>query len=101
MYSAGVNRVGRHVHSSLPQHRGDSVVAPPRETSEQPRLLSETKQSHSAAAAGTLDDLSRNVYGVLGIPVDAVDVLGVLHRIEQAAANRNAFLISTPNLNFL
>ena len=52
-------------------------------------------------AAGLPDDLSRDVYGILGIPVDAIDVLGVLHRIEEAVANGKSFLISTPNLNFL
>ena len=47
------------------------------------------------------DDLGREVYGILGIPIDAVDVLGVLGRIESASAAGDRFLISTPNLNFL
>ena len=47
------------------------------------------------------DDLSRNAYCVLGVPVDDVDFATTIHRIE-AAANRTApFLISTPNLNYL
>jgi N-acetylglucosaminyldiphosphoundecaprenol N-acetyl-beta-D-mannosaminyltransferase len=48
-----------------------------------------------------LDDLSREVYGVLGIPIDAVDMPEVLRRIEAAVANGTPFLISTPNTNFL
>jgi len=49
----------------------------------------------------TLDDLSREVYCILGIPVDAIEMPAVLRRIETAAASRVPFLISTPNLNFL
>ena len=48
-----------------------------------------------------LADLNRDVYGVLGIPVDAIDMATVLHRIEAAAVRAAPFLISTANLNFL
>jgi N-acetylglucosaminyldiphosphoundecaprenol N-acetyl-beta-D-mannosaminyltransferase len=47
------------------------------------------------------DDLSREVYCILGVPVDAVEMQAVLHRIESAAAARTSFLISAPNLNSL
>jgi len=47
------------------------------------------------------DDLSREVYGILGIPVDAVDISEVLRNIEQASEAARPYLISTPNLNFL
>jgi N-acetylglucosaminyldiphosphoundecaprenol N-acetyl-beta-D-mannosaminyltransferase len=47
------------------------------------------------------DDLAREVYGILGIPVDAVDVEEVVRRIGVAMAGDEPFLISTPNLNFL
>src|SRR5205823_12408121 len=47
------------------------------------------------------DDLSRDVYGVLGIPVDAVDLPAVVQRIAQAVVRDTPFLMSTPNLNFL
>jgi N-acetylglucosaminyldiphosphoundecaprenol N-acetyl-beta-D-mannosaminyltransferase len=47
------------------------------------------------------DNLSREVYGVLGIPIDAVDISGVLHNIEEASTAGSPYLISTPNLNFL
>ena len=46
-------------------------------------------------------DLSRSVYCVLGMPIDAINMATVVRRIEAAAANRAAFLISTPNLDFL
>jgi N-acetylglucosaminyldiphosphoundecaprenol N-acetyl-beta-D-mannosaminyltransferase len=47
------------------------------------------------------NDLARNVYCVLGLPIDALDMSMILRRIDAAAARRSPFLISTPNLNFL
>src|ERR1700730_14718410 len=47
------------------------------------------------------DDLSRNVYCILGVPIDDVDFATAIHRIEIAANRTAPFLISTPNLNFL
>jgi N-acetylglucosaminyldiphosphoundecaprenol N-acetyl-beta-D-mannosaminyltransferase len=47
------------------------------------------------------DDLSREVYCILGMPVDAVEMLAVVHHIEAAATSKTPFFISTPNLNFL
>jgi len=47
------------------------------------------------------DDLTREVYGVLGIPVDVIEMPVVLHRIAVAAAGAKPFFISTPNLNHL
>jgi N-acetylglucosaminyldiphosphoundecaprenol N-acetyl-beta-D-mannosaminyltransferase len=47
------------------------------------------------------DDLSRNVYCVLGMPIDVCGMASVLRDIEAAAANRRPLFISTPNLNFL
>src|ERR1700736_2879370 len=46
-------------------------------------------------------DLTRSVYCVLGMPIDAINLPTVVHAIEAAAAKRAVFLISTPNLNFL
>jgi N-acetylglucosaminyldiphosphoundecaprenol N-acetyl-beta-D-mannosaminyltransferase len=48
-----------------------------------------------------MDDLLRNVYGILGVPIDVIDMASALHRIETAAADGRPFLISTINLNFL
>jgi N-acetylglucosaminyldiphosphoundecaprenol N-acetyl-beta-D-mannosaminyltransferase len=47
------------------------------------------------------DDLSREVYCILGMPIDAVEMLSVVRRVEAAAASKTPFFISTPNLNFL
>jgi N-acetylglucosaminyldiphosphoundecaprenol N-acetyl-beta-D-mannosaminyltransferase len=46
-------------------------------------------------------DLTRPVYCVLGLPVDAVDMAAVVERIDAAAADHTTLLVSTPNLNFL
>jgi N-acetylglucosaminyldiphosphoundecaprenol N-acetyl-beta-D-mannosaminyltransferase len=54
-----------------------------------------------AAIADPLDDLSREVYCVLGIPMDVVDMATVREKVEAAAGRRRPFLISTANLNFL
>jgi N-acetylglucosaminyldiphosphoundecaprenol N-acetyl-beta-D-mannosaminyltransferase len=48
-----------------------------------------------------VDDLSRKVYCVLGMPIDAIDRFGVLNRIDHAANVRATLFISTPNLNYL
>ncbi len=45
--------------------------------------------------------LTRHVYCVLGMPIDAIDLATVTNRIEASAANRTPLFISTPNLNFL
>jgi N-acetylglucosaminyldiphosphoundecaprenol N-acetyl-beta-D-mannosaminyltransferase len=49
----------------------------------------------------TLDDLSREVYCILGIPVDAIDMWSVVSRIQSPSASKRPFLITTFNLNFL
>src|SRR5215469_790072 len=64
-------------------------------------ILSERSRSPKPATQPPPSDLSRSVYCFLGIPIDAINMATVVHRIEAAAANRSAFLISTPNLNFL
>jgi N-acetylglucosaminyldiphosphoundecaprenol N-acetyl-beta-D-mannosaminyltransferase len=47
------------------------------------------------------DELSREVYCLLGIPIDVTEMSAVLRRIDDAVTNAAPFLISTPNLNFL
>lgn len=47
------------------------------------------------------DEFSREVHGVLGIPVDSTSLNDVAIRIEAAASRGIPYLISTPNLNFL
>jgi len=46
-------------------------------------------------------ELRRDVHGVLGIPIDAIDMDGVLARIFTATATSAPLWISTPNLDFL
>lgn len=50
---------------------------------------------------GGPDDLSRDVFGLLGIPLDAIDFPLLLRSIDQAKQAGSPFLISTPNVNFL
>ena len=54
-----------------------------------------------ASAGANPDDLSREVYCILGVPIDAIEMPDALRRIRTAAASRIPFLLSTPNLNFL
>jgi N-acetylglucosaminyldiphosphoundecaprenol N-acetyl-beta-D-mannosaminyltransferase len=49
----------------------------------------------------TDDTLSREVYSILGTPIDVIDLPSVLRRIEAAASASSPFFLSTPNLNFL
>jgi len=51
--------------------------------------------------AAIRDDLSREVYCILGMPIDAIEMPAALHCIEEAAVNAAPFVVSTPNLNFL
>jgi len=53
------------------------------------------------SAAAVFDDLSREVYCILGVPIDAIEMPAVLRSIEIAASAREPFVISTPNLNFV
>jgi N-acetylglucosaminyldiphosphoundecaprenol N-acetyl-beta-D-mannosaminyltransferase len=61
----------------------------------------EATRDGTVSAAIPIDDLSRDVYGLLGVPIDAVDMATVLFQIKLATANELEFLISTANLNFL
>jgi N-acetylglucosaminyldiphosphoundecaprenol N-acetyl-beta-D-mannosaminyltransferase len=59
-------------------------------------------QEPALVSAAPHDGLSREVYCVLGMPVDAVSMPTTIQVIKTAASRRLApFLISTPNLNFL
>ena len=51
--------------------------------------------------APRLDQLSREVYGVLGIPLDALDLAASLELVDAAVVSGEHFWISTPNVNFL
>ena len=43
----------------------------------------------------------RNVFCMLGLPFDAVDLAGTVGRVRDAAARRQPLFLSTPTLNFL
>ena len=58
--------------------------------------------SQTRAVAVTFpSDLAREVYSILGLPIDAIDIQSALGRIETAARGSHPFLVSTPNVNFL
>lgn len=47
------------------------------------------------------DDLDREVYTILGIPIDAINMDEVLNALDSAARFRRPYLLSTPNVNFI
>jgi N-acetylglucosaminyldiphosphoundecaprenol N-acetyl-beta-D-mannosaminyltransferase len=61
---------------------------------------SDSGEPAAVAESSIPDDLSREVYCILGVPIDAIGILAVLRRIEAAARRKTRLLISTPNLNF-
>jgi N-acetylglucosaminyldiphosphoundecaprenol N-acetyl-beta-D-mannosaminyltransferase len=63
-------------------------------------MIPVTRDPHLLASASA-NGLARNVYCILGLPIDAIEMPAILGQIEAAASNRARFLISTPNLNFL
>jgi N-acetylglucosaminyldiphosphoundecaprenol N-acetyl-beta-D-mannosaminyltransferase len=76
------------------------VALAPARLSEAPRSP-DTAEPQKNGFAAWPDDLSREVYGVLGFPLDVVDMATVLRRIRNADDNAEHFLISTTNLNYL
>lgn len=46
-------------------------------------------------------EVARDLYGLLGLPVDAIDFRTLILAMDAAVAKREPFLISTPNVNFL
>lgn len=48
-----------------------------------------------------MDDFDRNVWCLLGLPFDAIDLETTVTKIHEAAINKTPCFISTPNLNFL
>jgi bacterial polymer biosynthesis proteins, WecB/TagA/CpsF family len=48
-----------------------------------------------------MDDFERDVYCLLGLPFDAVDMAGAVEQVRKAAARKIPCFLSTPNLNFL
>ncbi|MFN0024848.1 MAG: WecB/TagA/CpsF family glycosyltransferase [Parvularculaceae bacterium] len=59
---------------------------------------------NAASAVATLrapDDFDRDVWSVLGIPVDALSASGAVAAIERAVRERRRLSFITPNVNFL
>jgi N-acetylglucosaminyldiphosphoundecaprenol N-acetyl-beta-D-mannosaminyltransferase len=89
--------------------RGPAPEAPPKNpngldpsrASHDSRDLAAYTQHRQATHLTLVDDLSREVYCMLGIPVDDIRMPSTVERIEAAIANKRPFLLSTPNLNFL
>jgi N-acetylglucosaminyldiphosphoundecaprenol N-acetyl-beta-D-mannosaminyltransferase len=67
------------------------------------------RSEHSSATPGVEDQealthadaLSRDVYCVLGVPVDVTEMSTAVQSIRRAADNGSTFLVSTANVNFL
>lgn len=68
-------------------------------------MLSPVQPGSDAAPArrqrAISNDLTREVYGVLGVPIDAVGMNSVIEIVRAAAMSRAPFMISTVNVNFL
>jgi N-acetylglucosaminyldiphosphoundecaprenol N-acetyl-beta-D-mannosaminyltransferase len=75
--------------------------APTSETRGRRGNVQETACSPVLTVTAPQTDLTRSVYCVLGMPIDAINLPTVVKKIEAAATNRAVLLISTPNLNFL
>jgi N-acetylglucosaminyldiphosphoundecaprenol N-acetyl-beta-D-mannosaminyltransferase len=71
------------------------------ESREEPDAGEPELSPHLVADWGAPDDLARQVYCVLGLPIDAVEMPEVLLRIEAAAAGTTPLLLSTVNVNYL
>jgi N-acetylglucosaminyldiphosphoundecaprenol N-acetyl-beta-D-mannosaminyltransferase len=74
------------------------------ESLRQPRC--EWQNSPAISQLGSLaqaqpDDLSREVFGVMGLPLDALDLPGLLQILKIKIDEKTPFLLSTPNVNFL
>jgi N-acetylglucosaminyldiphosphoundecaprenol N-acetyl-beta-D-mannosaminyltransferase len=67
--------------------------------------VTEIEDDICAARRNLIDEhrrsLFREVYCILGIPIDVIEMAEVVRRIEIAADGPSPFVISTPNLNFL
>ena len=55
----------------------------------------------ATTSASLHDALTREVYCLLGMPIDAIDMPAALQQIEAAAFAAVPFVISTPNVNFV
>ena len=64
-------------------------------------MIPNTVNVETTAGVNLPDPLIREVYCVLGLPIDAIEMPAALERIEAAASAAVPFVISTPNVNFV
>lgn len=48
-----------------------------------------------------MDDFDRDVFSLLGLPFDVIDMAGAVRRVREAARTRTRCFLTTPNVNFL
>ena len=48
-----------------------------------------------------MDDFDRDVYCIVGLPFDAIDLAQTMNRLHDAKSNKVSCFLTTPNLNFL
>jgi N-acetylglucosaminyldiphosphoundecaprenol N-acetyl-beta-D-mannosaminyltransferase len=79
------------------------VFSEPGSNGEQTGAFDASKRLTAAETVGSFhsNDMLREVYCILGLPIDAIEMPSVLSSIEFAASRRAPFVLSTPNLNFL
>ena len=63
--------------------------------------LRKRSEEFAISSEDASDDLSREVYGILGMPIDLLDRETAVQTITVAAREGRSVLLSTPNLNFL
>jgi N-acetylglucosaminyldiphosphoundecaprenol N-acetyl-beta-D-mannosaminyltransferase len=66
-----------------------------------PSTISAGTECPAPTILAATDDLSRNVFGLLGLPIDAIGFSTLLQSMETPVGDAAPFLISTPNVNFL
>jgi N-acetylglucosaminyldiphosphoundecaprenol N-acetyl-beta-D-mannosaminyltransferase len=64
-------------------------------------MTSNSAGVENATGATQPDALTREVYCIFGMPIDAIEMPTVLQRIKAAVSAAKPFVISTPNLDFL
>jgi N-acetylglucosaminyldiphosphoundecaprenol N-acetyl-beta-D-mannosaminyltransferase len=77
------------------------VPESPRRSDWQNSPIANFSDGSALGSRARFDDLSRHVFGVLGLPVDALDFPTLLQTIKTATGTKTRFLLSTPNVNFL
>ena len=80
---------------------GGADVLRSRDRDDVARICNIQEVALSGIALATSDCLSREVFGVLGVPVDALDLSTLVGKIDSAVGNGAPFFVSTPNVNWL